>query len=648
MGLSFLSPWFLAGAAAIAVPIVLHMLRREVAPPLPFTLVRFLRQAPREQTQRREIKDWWLLLLRIAALLLLALAFARPYLSTGHAVMRGTTVIAVDTSLSMSDPSQFARAQKAALSVASDAPLGDRLAVVAFDDRATVASLPSIDRGTARAAINGLTPGAGGTNYSAALAAASRVIGPSGGQLIVVSDMQRSGWATDGTLPNDVGIRLLDVSGASENLAISALAREGTNAVALVTNHGARSRSVQAALDVDGTPLSKASAQLDAGATATLRFDAPLPATGVAHVRVEDQGGLAADNERFLVLDPSPAPPLLVLSEQVDGADAFYLREAALSVDPSRAFKVDVVAAADRNGLDAARLKPYPVVWLLGTRGLDRRVREALASYVQEGGALFVSAGPLLDAATFATLFEGTTHLRVEEPQGAVFPTMLAPVDGRHPIFAAFGPFAANLGEAQFTSALRIVPSPGADTRIVARFTNGLPALVEQPIGAGRVLVFASDVSTAWNDLPKQPTFVPFVNESLRYLANLRGLPRELLVGAVPEGVRITSAPAAAGAASVAATALDGQALRPGVVRIGRPERLVAVNVDPRESWSVKITDKEFLERVRRTDPDGRSADVVAREQEAAQSWWRYGLMILLGVLIIEGLLARRPAPATM
>jgi hypothetical protein len=648
-GLSFLSPWFLAGAAAIAVPIVLHMLRREMAPPLPFTVVRFLKQAPREQRQRRQIQDWLLLCLRMLALILLAIAFARPYIQTSQAAMRGTTVIAVDTSLSMSMPAQFERAKRAAVSVASDVRAGDRIAVIAFDDRATVVAMPSIDRGSARAAINGLTPGPGGTNYAAALAAAARVIGPSGGELVIVSDLQRSGWNADGTLPNDVTLRLLDVSSPVENVAVSALVREGDSlgqaggagrggwAVALVANHGARPRTVRAALDIDGKAAGEQTASVEPGATATLRFaGATLPATGVAHVTVDDGAGLIADNERYLVLDPLPPPSVLVLAEQSDGDDAFYLREAILAVDPARAFKVDVVAAGARNGLDAARVKTYPAVWLLGSRGLDRHVRDVLASYVKEGGALFVSAGPLLDAATFATLFDDSVRLRVEEAKDAVFPTMLAPVDARHPIFAAFGPFAANLGQAQFTGALRIVA--GDDARTVARFTNGLPALVEQKVGTGRVLVFASDVSTDWNDLPKQPTFVPFVNESLRYLANLRGQPRELLVGAVPEGAQMrTSAAAAPASAGLART---------GVLKMERPDRLIAVNVDPRESWPVKVAEKEFLEHVRRTEPDGRSADVVAREQEGAQSWWRYGLMLMVGVLIVEGLWARRPEPS--
>jgi hypothetical protein len=282
---------------------------------------------------------------------------------------------------------------------------------------------------------------------------------------------------------------------------------------------------------------------------------------------------------------------------------------------------VEVVKASDRNQLAPNRLKQSPVVWLLGTRGIDRRVRDEIMTYVRQGGALIVSAGPLLDPASFAALFEQAGRIQVQSAEGTSFPTTLAPVDTRHPIFAAFGPYAANLGEAEFRQALRIAAP--AESRIVARFTNGLPALVEQAVGAGRAIVFASDVSSEWNDFPRQPTFVPFVNETLRYLANLRDQPRDVTVGAVAAAM----------------------SRKPGVVKIGQPERLVAVNVDARESRPARMTEAEFTQMVRRTDVEGRSAAVIAREQESGQQWWRYGLLLLLAVLVGEGLMARRPAP---
>ncbi len=619
--LSFLSPWFLAGAVAVGVPVILHLLRREAAPQLAFSAVRFLRQAPREQQRRRHLRDIWLLLLRVLALIVLAVSFARPYVKTGQAVAAGTTVVAVDTSMSMSSPAQFARAQKAATAAISGLSTGTRVAVMAFDDRATLVSPPSVDRGSARAAVAGLTPTAGGTNYAAVLGSAARVMGSAGGKLVIVSDSQQTGWNSDGALPQGVDLQIIDVSGPSENVAVSALARDGDSVDATFTNYGLRARTLHPVLRIDDKPSAQSSVTLDAGRSTTIRFDGTVPTHGVAQVHIDDSTGLVADNDRYLILDPVPSPAALVLSQQEDGEDAFYIREAVGAVEGSRAFKMDVVSESQRNNLTPDQLKSHQVVWLLGTHGLDRRIREQLTAYVRDGGALFVTSGPLLDAATYASLFDEDSRVHVEPPENTPFPTALAPVDTRHPIFAAFGSFAANLGHAQFTQALRLVPSD--TSRVVARFTNGLPALVEQSIGNGRVLTFASDVANQWNDFPRQPTFVPFVNESLRYLANQRERQQEMSIGGVPAGV----------------------AAKPGILRLGKPERLVAVNVDPQESRQAHISDAEFMSHVRRTDGESRNQDVVAREQESTQAWWRYGLMLLAAVLVLEGLLARRPAP---
>src|SRR5512145_2716535 len=106
--MSFLYPAFLVGALAIAIPIVLHLLRRDVAPEVPFTAVRLLRRSPIQQSKRRRLRDLVLLAARVAALLLLAAAFARPYVPSASSL--GTRVIAIDRSYSMSGPGQFARA----------------------------------------------------------------------------------------------------------------------------------------------------------------------------------------------------------------------------------------------------------------------------------------------------------------------------------------------------------------------------------------------------------------------------------------------------------------------------------------------------------------------------------------------------------
>src|SRR5206468_1494992 len=153
--LSFLSPLFLFGAAAAAVPIVLHFLNRQPEARVKFSAVKLLREAPVEHTQKRRLRQLLLLALRVTALLLLALAFARPFFATGAAVTSsGVTIVALDTSYSMSAPGRFDRARDLAKAAIDRAPAGDLVGIVTFSDEAAIALRPTADRVIARTAVN--------------------------------------------------------------------------------------------------------------------------------------------------------------------------------------------------------------------------------------------------------------------------------------------------------------------------------------------------------------------------------------------------------------------------------------------------------------------------------------------------------------
>ncbi len=114
-GISFLSPLFLVGAAAAAVPILLHLFHRRTEVVIDFPAVSLLKRAPVQQHRRRRLRELLLLALRVVALILLALSFARPYFAGAAAPDSAPlTVIAIDTSMSMTAPGQFDRARDAA------------------------------------------------------------------------------------------------------------------------------------------------------------------------------------------------------------------------------------------------------------------------------------------------------------------------------------------------------------------------------------------------------------------------------------------------------------------------------------------------------------------------------------------------------
>src|SRR5690606_22457884 len=85
MSLSFLVPAFLAGLLALGIPIAIHLSRRQAREPVQFPSLMFLKNIPQQTEERRQIHRWPLLLLRCLAILLLVLAFARPFLDRDEA-----------------------------------------------------------------------------------------------------------------------------------------------------------------------------------------------------------------------------------------------------------------------------------------------------------------------------------------------------------------------------------------------------------------------------------------------------------------------------------------------------------------------------------------------------------------------------------
>ena len=297
--MSFLFPAFLIGGLAAAVPIVLHLLRRERLPRVPFSDIRFLQAAHVEQTRRRRLRELLLLALRVAALLLLAVAFARPFLGDTAAPDRPATVVLVDTSFSLSAPGQRARVRAQALEAIATAPVDHLVGVVAFDDTARVVADLAGSRAAARAAVEGLSPGAHGTRYRVGLAAASALIGIRAGRIVVVTDLQATGWDQGaGAISPEVDVEIRDVAPPAGNLAVVGIEPEAAATTAVLFQAGASASETRVLLAVDGDPVSEIQVTLGPGRT-TVRFPVVLPAAGVATVSVVDPVGYAADNRRI-------------------------------------------------------------------------------------------------------------------------------------------------------------------------------------------------------------------------------------------------------------------------------------------------------------------------------------------------------------
>ena len=116
--MSFLAPAFFLGLGAIAVPILIHLIQRERKRVVMFPSLMFLQRIPYQSVRRRRIRHWFLLAMRVAAIALIVLAFARPFFRQGDlaaAAIAGAreVVILLDQSASMGYGDHWQRARDA-------------------------------------------------------------------------------------------------------------------------------------------------------------------------------------------------------------------------------------------------------------------------------------------------------------------------------------------------------------------------------------------------------------------------------------------------------------------------------------------------------------------------------------------------------
>ena len=420
--MSFLYPAFLIGGLAIAVPIVLHLLRRDVAPELPFSAVHLLHKTPIERSKRRRLRDVLLLAARVVALLLLAAAFARPY-RDGAAPPARIAVVAVDRSFSLSVPGSFDRARQLARAAVDEAGSA-RVAVIAFDERAEVVAPPG-SAAEARAAIDRLTVGFGATRYGPAIARAAELAAGDAGRVTVITDLQRAGWEGEERPPLASNLELIvrDVGAPSGNVALTLVRSQPASVIATVRNEAPTPYRGTVRLALDGRGVASGAVTLAPGATSDVVIPYQAPAAGTLVAAIDDPSGMAADNERTVLLGAASRTRVVVVTSGTADAGAgpagsagLYVEralEAASSEEP--VLETVFVDGARLSRERAALLGGAAAVMLLSTRQIDRDTRDALPGFVRRGGGLIVTAGPDVDATALAGIV-GRESTRAADP----------------------------------------------------------------------------------------------------------------------------------------------------------------------------------------------------------------------------------------
>ena len=579
--MNFLSPWMLAGAAAVGVPIALHFFYKARYRKLPWAAMEFLKEAIEQTSRRLKFQEWILLALRCLAILLLALALARPGMQSAGSTGRGESVDAVlviDTSYSMGaqdgDKTRLDRAKEAALAIIESLPANSTVQIIGCADRPeflgpkTRSNLDQARQLIPTIETSGLSsdllPG-----LNAALEAANTGTAPVK-EIYVLSDMQKLGFERQqGALrdkcdeirhqANLVFVRCGKEDRKVANVAVTDITAVGTIphtrtrvpfVISLKNTSSEPVKGIKVGLELEGRAIEKDVVQvelIEPGQVVPVTLTGSLEEAGPKVLTVRVTGdGLPGDNRfdkvilirdviRVLLVDGTPN-----LAMPAESASHF-VRNALTPVPPDRTeeyyIRPQVVSV---NELSAASLSNIDVVYLLnapaGTpadprSGLPLDFVTRLKEFVTNGGGLVIGSGDNVNA---------TDYNRVLGPTGAkLLPFELVAVENATDT-APFKPAPESVEQPSFLSPFREPPysnalegvsmtrlfgvredGPGGVVgRVLVRTADTKPFIASRVVGEGEVIFVATSLDERWTNFSGRGSdaFVPFTAFTLAHL----------------------------------------------------------------------------------------------------------------------------------
>jgi hypothetical protein len=692
--MSFLAPLFFVGLAALAVPVIVHLIQRERKDVVEFPSLMFLRKIPYQSVERRRIHNWLLLMLRAAAMALLIAAFARPFLfrnplqAAGEATGAREIVILLDRSASMGYGDHWQKAQEAARKAVEGVGREDQATLILFGTGTEEAVRATSDRGRLQAAIDAATVSSEATRYAPALRWAQSHLTRSAlprKEVVFISDFQKTGWERqeeitmpEGTVITPVSVATLETSGlavASVSLQRTSFSNEERVTItAGLTNRGAAPfNNVPVTLEVDGRPVETKPLSIGPNASGSVTF-AQITASQ-PNMRATIRAGsdaLPKDNQFHFVISPSRPVSVLIIQRDASPASDLYL-QTALSISKTPPFRVDFVPVSR---VTPANFERRSVVVLRDVTALSSQTDASVKRFVEQGGGLFIIVAENSPWSGEMPLMPGTLGAPVERLSSGSSGT-LGFLDYSHPVFDDFkDPRNGTFTGIRFYQYRTLSPAP--TDRVLARYDDGAAALVERRVGSGRVIAFTSTLDPSWTNFPQQIMYPVIVPELLKYLGQyeepsawytvgrmldisvpLGAIVREGTAGDIKDATRKTSAVVVSPSGKQATMGEGGsqtiELAEQGFYSIrmqGTGERRpyeVAVNLDPAESDLSALSPTDFL-----GNATGRAAAVTLTGQslerpeltpadiEKKQSFWWFLLVGGVLALLAEAALANR------
>ena len=659
--MGFLTPWFLLGAAAVGLPIYVHLLRQYRQKPVPFSSLMFFERRTQSSIKHRRLKYLLLFALRCAFIALLVLAFARPYIHWGAAASLNagrTIVFAIDNSFSMRLGDHFSKAKDAARDEIRKMREIDRAQIVTFGGPGKLITDMTSDRQVLLGALAAIEPGDDTSSY----AEIARVLRSTSESLktnieaqVFTDDQKSSLPAAFSDLKLDDGTKLVVHSFADK--AIPNWTVENVDAprrvfdtkkvrtVATVAGFNTPDATRKVTLVANGKPVESKDLKVAADGRATVEFltlDAPYGLTK-CEVRIDSADAFPQDDHWLFSVERADPKPALLVHAEGDTASPLYLKTALESFTDA-AFTLE---SETPNQATSATLSKFAFVILSDPGPLPAKLEESLTTYVQAGGSMLVALGHNATPGRqvpVAGIPINAIHTIAPDNETV---QSVAKIDTSYPAFSR----AQNWDSVEIFQYVKLqAPPDSPDVRIAATMANGLPLLIDRKVGEGHVVIFASAFDNVANNLPLQPVWLPFLEQTTHELGGVgtargnykvgsyidlrtvkeKNIPVEIIG---PGDKRLLTLSESSKAATFQFPSEGFFDIR----RANGREELAAVNPDRRES-DFTLLSQETLDLWKNTgipskqEPGSTSSQSNKRDDNAELWWWVLALLAMLAV----------------
>jgi len=558
--MGFLTPALLVGAALVAVPLLLHLVMRRQPRKLTFPALQFVRKRQQANRRRLNLRHWLLLALRCLLVAGLAFALARPTLKgTGLRGKEGAPLavaLVVDNSLRMQYVYENQTRQEQATEMArwlvERLPGDSQVAVV---DRSRTTGGFVVDISTAEARLSNLAPETSPKPLEVVVREAIQLVADRADhrqEVFLFSDLSAAEWTEEAfdsineSLLESPEVRIYVVDVGVKKARNMSLGKLELRQNVLRPGQPLHIEVPVAVTDFAEAPLvelflsssteravkrGQRHVELTDAGTGLAAFelgDLPL-GLHQGSIRLAASDPLEIDNTRFFTVEVRPPARVLLLGE--NSSDTLFMREALSPalISDGRAVQFECVTQRFSQA-STLQLEDYTVVCLLDPPPLTEEFWKTLTGYAYNGGGVGIFLGHRaqlsgFNEATVQQMLPGKLKLRSR------YATHLRPRNLAHPALAGLKDYSETIPwEVYPVWKYWEFDDLAADVYVIARFANNRPALLERPVGRGRVLCLTTPFSDPiepsgrepWNLLPTGPEPWPFVaisNQLVGYLA---------------------------------------------------------------------------------------------------------------------------------